>query len=78
MGYQKGVSLREIYFFFLQDCGRQRKGGVGITYICSCGGTFNGTLAFDSLDLLRFVVDDGLNFRLVDRVFALRDMHCTV
>jgi len=51
---------------------------VGITYNGSCSGTFNGMLAFDSLDLLRFVVDDALNFRLVDRVFALRDMHYTV
>lgn len=43
-----------------------RRGGVGgITYLGSGGGTFNGILAFDSLDLLRFVVDDALNFRLV-------------
>jgi hypothetical protein len=37
----------------------------GITYLGSCSGTFIGILALDSLDLLRFVVDDALNFRLV-------------
>ena len=37
----------------------------GITYLGSGGGAFIGILAFDSLDLLRFVVDDALNFGLV-------------
>jgi hypothetical protein len=37
----------------------------GITYLGSCSGTFIGILAFDSLNLLRFVVDDALDLGLV-------------
>lgn len=56
--------------------------GVGrkacIQYLGGGCGTLDGVLAFDTLDLLCFVIDDSLDFRLVetihDDVFAFRDM----
>ena len=50
-------------------------------YLCGCCGTFDGVLPFDPFDTFCFVINDALNFRLVetiyDRVFALRDMDYT-
>ena len=56
-------------------CGEER---AGVAYLGSCSSTFIHILLFDSLDLLRFVVDDAFDFRLVqtihDGIFALWDI----
>lgn len=52
------------------------KGGRG--HLGGSGGTLNGILTFGSLNLFCFMVDNALDFRLVepinDGVFALRDI----
>ena len=58
---------------------RRRK--VCIQYLGGDGSTLDGVLAFDTLDPLCFVIDDALDFRLVetihDDVFAFQDMGYT-
>ena len=57
-------------------------GGLGekacVQYLGGGSGALDGILAFDSLDPLCFMIDDALDFRLVetiyDDVFAFRDM----
>ena len=61
--FRASASSRSAFFCRIQS---SEEGRVGrITYLGSCSGTFIGILALDSLDLLRFVVDDALNFCLV-------------
>ena len=56
-------------------------GNACVLYLGGGCGALDGILAFDSLDSLCFVIDDALDFCLVetihDDVFAFRDMDCT-
>ena len=58
---------------------RRRK--VCIQYLGGGGSTLDGVLAFDAFDPLCFVIDDALDFRLVetvhDDVLAFQDMDYT-
>lgn len=53
-------------------------GKACVLYLGGGCGALDGILAFDSLDPLCFMIDDALDFRLVetiyDDVFAFRDM----
>jgi hypothetical protein len=57
------------------------RGGGRFVYLGGGCGTLYGVLAFDSLDPLCFVIDDALDFRLVetiyDGVFTFLDVYYT-
>ena len=64
--FRASASSRSAFFYRIASGKeKERLGWVGITYLGGGGRTFDGILAFDSLDLLRFVVDHAFDFRLV-------------
>ena len=65
----------------VSESGGLKEEGYVYIYLRSGCSALNGVLALDSLDALCFVIDDALDFRLVetiyDCVFALLDMDYT-